>query len=365
MHISKMSVQDKIKTREEIASISEQLQREGRKVGFTSGSFDLVHAGHLDYLEKAREMCDVLIVAVNSDSSIKKYKSPDRPIIQEKWRAKLMAGLQFVDYVFIFDETNNNVNIQAIKPDLYIKAGDWDKSKMTSAPLVESYGGKVVNIPVEEQIKTTDIITKISELEKKKLAQGSSIELSKPGEKQKAVFLDRDGVINEDHGYVSEPEKFKLLPGVLEGVKQMQDAGYKIIVVTNQTGIGMGYYTKEDFYKVNLEMFKQFSPSGIRIDKIYFCPHSLSEDCECRKPKAGLLRRAEQELNLSLADSWMVGDKAADVQAGKAAGCKTILVATGHGQKEKGLGGEDFYVHELREAAELIMGENIMSNISK
>ena len=349
-----MSIQNKIQTREEIASISEQLKKAGKKVGFTSGSFDLVHAGHLDYLEKAREMCDVLIVAVNSDSSIKQYKSPDRPIIPEKWRAKLMAGLQFVDYVFLFDETNNNVNIQTIKPDLYIKAGDWDKSKMTSAPLVESYGGRVVNIPVEEQIKTTDIINKIKELVMKEGLQGTTLELPKIGEKQKAVFLDRDGVINEDQGYVSEPEKFKLLPGVLEGIKQMQDAGYKIIVVTNQTGIGMGYYTKEDFFKVNLEMFKQVSQAGIRIDKIYFCPHSLSEDCECRKPKPGLLKRAEQELHLSLADSWMVGDKAADILAGKSAGCRTILVSTGHGEKEKGIGEEDFYAADLEEAARII-----------
>jgi len=343
----------KILSRGEIEGIVAQLKQKGKKIGFTSGSFDLVHAGHVDYLEKAKEFCDILIVGVNSDTSIKQYKSPDRPIVPEKWRARLIASLQSVDYVFVFDEVNNSTNITLLEPDLYIKAGDWE-GKMTSAPLVEKYGGKVVNIPITEEIKTTHIINKIKDLLKKEELQGTEIELEKSAEKQKAVFLDRDGVINEDFGYVSEPEKFKLLPGVLEGVKSMQDAGYKIAIVTNQTGIGMGYYTREDFYKVNLEMFKHFTTAGIKIDKIYFCPHSLSEKCECRKPKAGLFKRAEKELNLDLAKCWMIGDKAADVQAGKTAGCRTILVATGHGLKERSDGGEDFFVADLREASKII-----------
>lgn len=347
----------KIVTRGELEGIVAQLKQKGKKIGFTSGSFDLVHAGHTDYLEKAKEMCDVLIVALNSDESIRLYKSPDRPIIPERERAKLMAGLQSVDYVFIFDETNNSANITLLEPDLYIKAGDWE-GKMTSAPLVERYGGEVVNIPITEEIKTTSIISKIKELVRKEELQGTTIELPAPAEKQKAVFLDRDGTINNDSGYVSDPEKFWLLPGVLEGVKQMQDSGYKIVVVTNQTGIGMGYYTREDFFKVNLEMFKHFSSAGIKIDKIYFCPHSLSEDCECRKPKAGLLKRAEEELNLDLSASWMIGDKAADIRAGKSAGCRTILVSTGHGEKERGLAEEDFYVAGLQEAAKIIQKES-------
>ena len=349
-----MPIKNTIKTREELVGIVEQAKKEGKKVGFTSGSFDLIHAGHLDYLEKAKEICDILIVAVNSDSSIKQYKSPDRPIIGEKWRVRLMTGLKPVDYVFVFDETNNNVNIQTLKPDLYIKAGDWDRKKMTSAPIIESYGGKVVNIPVVEEIKTTEIINKIVELEKKEGLQGTTIELEKSAEKQKAVFLDRDGTICEDASYLHEPEKFKLLPNALEGIKKMQDAGYKIAIVTNQTGIGMGYYTKEDFYKVNLEMFGQVSPSGIRIEKIYYCPHSLSEDCECRKPKAGLLKRGEKELNLDLSKSFMIGDKAIDIEAGKAAGTKTILVATGSGEKDKGKAREEHFVQDLVEAAKIV-----------
>ncbi len=214
-----MQSQNKIKTREEIVQIAAALKKEGKKIGFTSGSFDILHAGHLDYLERAREMCDILIVAVNSDASIKQYKSEDRPIISEKQRTRLVAGLAPVDLVFIFNETNNNKNVELIKPDFYIKAGDWQKEKMTSAPIVESYGGSVINIPVAEEIKTTDIINKIAEFAKKE-QEAETIELPKPNEKQRAIFLDRAGTINDDFGgaYISEPEKFKFLPNALEGM---------------------------------------------------------------------------------------------------------------------------------------------------
>ena len=110
--------------------------------------------------------------------------------------------------------------------------------------------------------------------------------------------------------------------------------GIPYVLVTNQPGIGIGYYSKEDFYRVNREMMKSFSKTGILVDKIYFCPHSKSEKCECRKPGLALIRRAEEDLNLDLSRSVMIGDKTSDIETGKRAGMKTILVRTGFGGRD-------------------------------
>ncbi|NOY77981.1 MAG: HAD family hydrolase [Calditrichaeota bacterium] len=130
--------------------------------------------------------------------------------------------------------------------------------------------------------------------------------------------------------YLHDPQKFKLLPNVLEGLKKLQDMGYRLVIVTNQGGIGLGYYTEEDFYRVNREMFRQLAPAGIKIDKIYFCPHSITEKCTCRKPNTGLIERAVADLNIDLPNSFFIGDKTIDLETGRRAGIRKILVRTGH-----------------------------------
>ncbi|MCK4249264.1 MAG: HAD-IIIA family hydrolase, partial [Candidatus Omnitrophica bacterium] len=112
--------------------------------------------------------------------------------------------------------------------------------------------------------------------------------------------------------------------------KKMRDMGYRIVVVTTQAGIGLGYYTKEDFYKVNKKMLAEVSKAGITIDRIYFCPHNKADKCVCRKPEPGLILRAKKDLNLDLSKSYFIGDRITDIQAGQRAGTKTILVKTGH-----------------------------------
>ena len=119
-------------------------QRAGLKVGFTSGVFDLLHAGHVDYLEEAARACDRLVIAVNSDASVRKIKGDKRPICSEQGRQQVLAALACVDLVFPFDEPNNNVNVEVLRPDLYIKAGDYNPEKLTSGGIVEAQGGKVL-----------------------------------------------------------------------------------------------------------------------------------------------------------------------------------------------------------------------------
>jgi len=356
-------IADKIKSRAELGDLCRQFHLHSRKIGFTSGAFDIIHAGHVDYLEKAKKQCDLLIVGINSDRSIRKYKGGDRPIISEQQRLKTIAALESVDYVFLFDERRNEKNISTLQPDFYFKAGDYSAAQLTSGPVIERLGGKVVLIPVTEDVSTTAIIDKI-------ITAYGAIEAyveEEPGmgyferlqlKKTPAVFLDRDGTINKQIDFLSDPEKFEFLPGALAGMKKMKDMGYHLVIITNQQGIGLGYYTKEDFYRVNRVLLIAASQAGITIDKIYFCPHSLAENCNCRKPAIGLVKRAEQELNLDLAHSYFIGDSIVDIEAGQRAGMKTILIQEGTAATaDTDQVRLDFVAHNLLDAADIILAE--------
>ncbi len=143
----------------------------------------------------------------------------------------------------------------------------------------------------------------------------------------KAFFLDRDGVINVDHGYVSTPQDFEFIPGVFEACQHIQAAGYLIVIVTNQAGIGRGYYTESDFLALTDWMVKQFAGQGVNIASVEYCPHhptegkgSYKKACSCRKPEPGMLLKACEEQNIDAAASVMVGDKPSDMEAGRRAG---------------------------------------------
>ncbi|MDQ7038164.1 MAG: D-glycero-beta-D-manno-heptose 1-phosphate adenylyltransferase [Aquificota bacterium] len=138
--------------------------RPGKKVVFTNGCFDIVHAGHVDYLEKAKSLGDILVVGLNSDSSVRRIKGARRPIIPQALRAKVLCGLKPVDYVVIFEEDTPMRLIEAIRPDVLVKGGDWTPDRIVGKELVESYGGKVVTVPVEFNISTTEIVERIVRL---------------------------------------------------------------------------------------------------------------------------------------------------------------------------------------------------------
>ncbi|MDZ7336334.1 MAG: HAD-IIIA family hydrolase [candidate division KSB1 bacterium] len=353
-------IAQKITTRDELVLICDQMRREGRVIGFTSGAFDLLHAGHVDFLEQARAQCDRLIVGINSDASIQKYKGPTRPIISERLRLKTVAALESVDYVFLFDERRNAKNIELLKPHIYFKAGDYTAEQLSSKPLMEQIGGEVRLIPVNEPISTTAIIERIQlqgDGDRFVEEQERTVHLKlKPTKMRPAVFLDRDGTINREIGYLSEPEQFEFLPNALHGLKKMQDLGYRLVIVTNQGGIGLGYFTKEDFYRVNKKMLAEVSRAGILIDKIYFCPHSKADNCPCRKPELGLIERAKEELNLDLSHSFFIGDSEIDIETGVRAGMKTILIENERVPALESMSPKpDFIVKDLLEAAETIL----------
>ncbi|WP_394241922.1 D-glycero-beta-D-manno-heptose 1,7-bisphosphate 7-phosphatase [Vibrio astriarenae] len=159
-----------------------------------------------------------------------------------------------------------------------------------------------------------------------------------------AVFLDRDGVINVDHGYVHDEHDFEYVEGVFEATRKFKEMGYMLVLVTNQSGIARGKFTEDRFISLTQWMDWNFSDNGVEFDGIYYCPHhpehgigEYKQDCDCRKPKPGMFNSAKDFLKIDMAKSVMVGDKAEDLMAAEAAGVGTkILVRTGKPVTEKG-----------------------------
>jgi D-glycero-D-manno-heptose 1,7-bisphosphate phosphatase len=153
-----------------------------------------------------------------------------------------------------------------------------------------------------------------------------------------AVFLDRDGVIIDDVNYLAFPDQVRILPGSAEAIAALNRAGWPVVVVTNQAGVARGYFSQQAVVRVHRYLAEQLAPFGAAIDAFYFCPHHPEAEieayrlaCRCRKPRPGMLVRAAAELHLDLTQSWMIGDRESDLEAGAAVGARTILVRTGYG----------------------------------
>jgi D-glycero-D-manno-heptose 1,7-bisphosphate phosphatase len=143
---------------------------------------------------------------------------------------------------------------------------------------------------------------------------------------QGLVLLDRDGTLIRNVPFLHDPGKVEVLPGVIDGLLKLQAAGLRLAIVTNQQGIGLGYYTVQDFIAVNQRLLRELGARGVRISKIYFCPHSLGEQCSCRKPAAGMITRAMQDFGVAPERTFLVGDSGEDMLAGAEAGCQTVRV---------------------------------------
>jgi histidinol-phosphate phosphatase family protein len=151
----------------------------------------------------------------------------------------------------------------------------------------------------------------------------------------RAVFFDRDGVINKEVSYLDSTDKVEILPGTAEAIKLLNQKNFKVVIITNQSGIARGYFTINTLNEIHNLIQNELMKSSAKIDAFYFCPHLPSDDCECRKPKIGLIKKAEKELDIDLTSSYFIGDTISDLKAGINAGLKSILVLTGYGEKEK------------------------------
>lgn len=180
----------------------------------------------------------------------------------------------------------------------------------------------------------------------------------------KAVFLDKDGTLIEDVPYNIDPDKIKLYPEVGKALKHLKKAGFKLVVISNQAGVAKGYFKEEDLEEVEKLLGKMLEQYNVVLDGFYYCPHHqegliarYAKDCACRKPKAGMILQAATDLEIDLTRSWMLGDILNDVEAGKRAGCKTILVDRGNETEWviNEMRKPDFTVKDLKEAAKEII----------
>lgn len=154
-------MREKIKKRKELLKIIKNLKSKGKRVVFTNGCFDLLHLGHVRYLEEAKSLGDILVVAVNSDSSVRKLKGPKRPILPEADRTEILSGLACVDYITIFNEPDPLKLITSLKPDLLVKGGDWAREQIVGREVVENSGGDLLIIPFVKGSSTTNVIDTI------------------------------------------------------------------------------------------------------------------------------------------------------------------------------------------------------------
>lgn len=155
----------------------------------------------------------------------------------------------------------------------------------------------------------------------------------------KLVILDRDGVINVDSAqFIKSPEEWKPIPGSLEAIARLKQNGYRVVVATNQSGIGRGLFDMDTLNRIHKKMHKAATEAGGRIDAVFYCPHSADSACDCRKPKSGMFKRISETLNMDLKGVPAIGDSLRDLQAGANLGCTPLLVLTGKGAKTQSEG---------------------------
>jgi len=176
------------------------------------------------------------------------------------------------------------------------------------------------------------------------------------GSRQPAIFLDRDGTLMRDVDYCGAPKDVHVFKDAPTALRRLKDAGYKLLVITNQSGIGRGYFNEEGYRAVEAELSHQLG-TGL-IDATYYCPHLPEDNCKCRKPSAELVVRAAEDHEIDLTRSYFIGDKRSDIECGRNAGVKTILVRTGYGKDtDPKLAG--FVTDGLTKAADLILGKSV------
>ena len=178
-----------------------------------------------------------------------------------------------------------------------------------------------------------------------------------------AVFLDRDGTIAEEVGYLNHVGRFRIFPCAAAAIRRLNDAKVPVIVITNQSGVGRRYFPEALVRTVHEVMEKQLADGGAHVDGIYFCPHTSADECDCRKPRTGMLERASREHGLDLRRSFVVGDRYGDVELARRVGARSILVRTGYGEGEiqwhrsEWPAPPDFIADDLTAAADWILGQ--------
>jgi D-glycero-D-manno-heptose 1,7-bisphosphate phosphatase len=169
----------------------------------------------------------------------------------------------------------------------------------------------------------------------------------------KVVVLDRDGTIVVDRHYLADPDGLEFEPGAGRALRSMSDMGYRLVVVTNQSGLARGYFTVDQLEKIHARMRQMLNAEGVQIAGIYFCPHDPSDGCECRKPGLGLMRQAAEELRFDMSQSVVIGDKDSDIEMGRRAKALTMLIGA-EPMVPSSSNGPDYVIKDLTEAASIL-----------
>jgi len=174
------------------------------------------------------------------------------------------------------------------------------------------------------------------------------------------IFLDRDGTIIEEVGYLQEPQNLHIIKGAAQAIRLLNEENLLVVMITNQSGIERGYYSENMLKEIHLELFDQLAIREAHIDAIYYCPHHPDINCNCRKPKVGMIDQAVERFGIDLQSSWVIGDKSSDIAAGKYVGSNTVLVLTGYGKWTQDQMTEDrvladYVCQDLLEAVRMIL----------
>ncbi len=328
-----------INNKEDLLTKISELRQNNIKIGTVSGSFDCFHEGHKFSLEFCKKNVDKLLVLINSDKSISTYKGKNRPLDRIDKRIKALEDFSPKNIYFIFDDLVPNKILQLIKPDVHFISKDWSKNPVEKH-VIEENGGIVIEHPHLEGIST-------------------SINLKKNNKDErinKAIFFDRDGTINDDVGYLNNLEEINIDENALKGLERISKLDYLNIVVTNQSGVEKGYLNLEMLNDINNKIKDIIKQNNGRIDHVYFDTSTAEKPSNFRKPKNGMVLKAVEEHNLSLKDSWVIGDRDTDIELGKMCNMKSILISNER-YKYKSKIKPDFIVNDLVEAYEIIAAE--------
>ncbi len=336
--------QKKVITLRTAARLARGYKNHGLTVGAMSGSFDIMTAIHFKALEERSKKCDVLFVFLNSDASVRRYKGVAKPILHETERAYTLAQSPYVTHIVLFDELTPNAVLAALQPDVFLNVSEWGDD-CVERKTVEAYGGKIKVFNFEEPALWSKSTTELL----RRIADSDSLQVGR------AVFLDRDGVINENkNGYLYKWEDITIKAHVVSSLRQFMKAGYKLIIVTNQSGIARGYYTESQLHTLHKKMNAYFKENGVVIDAMYHCPHGPNDGCMCRKPGIGMLTKAASEQNLNLSKSWFIGDSETDIEAGRFANVRTIYIGD-EKTYPKGAYRPNYFVNDMKGAASCIL----------
>ncbi len=175
---------------------------------------------------------------------------------------------------------------------------------------------------------------------------------------KKCVFLDRDGTIIFDYGYISVPTNIKVIPEAFSALKKLKKAGFLLVIISNQSGVGRGYFQTEDVDKVNNKILEMAKMENLDFDGVYYCPHHPDDNCSCRKPAPGMLLKAAKEFGINIHESVMIGDKESDILTGINAGCKINILIAGN-NRHANLPQHCFSAKNLAEAVKIVLTEKV------